>query len=88
MSFRVFIQLKGAKTPCGDGWNQGRSAAPSRSSSPPRHGDFDATPSRMGSRRQSRVARQHSYDDDIKVSGPTGNGGPDLGLGLPSIPRR
>ncbi|KAH8251061.1 hypothetical protein KR026_008483, partial [Drosophila bipectinata] len=80
----------------------GRSMAPSRSNSPPR-GDgheppFGAPLSRMQSRRGSRVARQHSYDDDMKtgpVSGSMGGGGPALGvgvdgagLGIPSMPRR
>lgn len=42
----------------------------------------------MGSRRQSRVARQHSYDDEIKPGAPTGGSQTDLGLGIPCIPRR
>lgn len=65
---------------------KGRSNAPSRSSSPPRRGELEAA-SRIGSRRQSRVARQHSYDDDFKsgdVGGPPG----DVGLGIPNMPRR
>ncbi|XP_054735167.1 regulating synaptic membrane exocytosis protein 2 [Anastrepha obliqua] len=49
----------------------GRSMAPSRSSSPPRQSDLEQQPpfgaplSRIASRRGSRVARQHSYDDDM-----------------------
>ena len=81
------LQLKGGKTPTGDGWGQGQSVAPSRSNSPPRRGELEAA-SRMGSRRQSRVARQHSYDDDIKNAAPTVGSQPDLGLGIPTIPRR
>lgn len=43
----------------------------------------------MGSRRQSRVvARQHSYDDDIKNTLPANGTQNDLGLGIPSMPRR
>ncbi|XP_030372816.1 regulating synaptic membrane exocytosis protein 2 [Scaptodrosophila lebanonensis] len=96
-------QLKGNKTPGGDNdWRGGgRSMAPSRSNSPPR-GDLDpafgAPLSRMQSRRGSRVARQHSYDDDMKspaVGGSMGGGGPALGvgadgsgLGIPAMPRR
>lgn len=49
--------------------------------------DFNAQLSRSGSRRQSRVvARQHSYDDDIKTPEIINN--KDTGLELPSIPRR
>lgn len=95
-------QLKGNKTPGGDGdWRGGRSMAPSRSNSPPRQGEieppFGAPLSRMASRRGSRVARQHSYDDDMKAmsSGstgamgmPLGMGGADMGLGIPAMPRR
>ncbi|EDW78735.2 uncharacterized protein Dwil_GK12542 [Drosophila willistoni] len=93
-------QLKGNKTPGGDGdWRGGgRSMAPSRSNSPPRGGElepaFGAPLSRMQSRRGSRVARQHSYDDDMKT-GPVGGsmpgGGPAAdgpGLGIPAMPRR
>lgn len=91
-SLKELEKLKGSKTPGGsDGeWRKGRSAAPSRSNSPPRRADFDA-PSRSGSRRPSRsMARQHSYDDDIK-SGSNNQSGAnvDLGLGIPSpMPRR
>lgn len=50
--------------------------------------DFNAPLSRAGSRRQSRaVARQHSYDDDIKNAVENINN-KDTGLELPSIPRR
>ncbi|XP_017138602.1 regulating synaptic membrane exocytosis protein 2 isoform X1 [Drosophila miranda] len=80
----------------------GRSMAPSRSNSPPRadgqEPPFGAPLSRMQSRRGSRVARQHSYDDDMKtgtVGGSMGGGGPALGmaadgsgLGIPAMPRR
>ena len=81
-------------------WRRGgRSGAPSRSNSPPRRTDFDAIPAastRIASRRGSRVARQHSYDDDMKSSsnapGTGGGGGvpgsgTDMGLGIPSMPR-
>lgn len=62
--------------------------APSRSESPTRRGEFDG-PSRMGSRRGSRaVARQHSYDDEVKDGAPKGGSQTDLGLGIPVIPRR
>lgn len=86
-SEQLVIQLKGCKTPTGDGWGKGQSTAPSRASSPPRRGELEG-PSRMGSRRQSRVARQHSYDDEIKAAGPGGGSQTDLGLGIPCIPRR
>lgn len=67
------MQLKGNKTPGGDldFRKGGRSMAPSRSSSPPRQSELEQQPpfgaplSRMASRRGSRVARQHSYDDDM-----------------------
>lgn len=50
--------------------------------------DFNAPLSRAGSRRQSRVvARQHSYDDDIKATAENVNN-KDTGLELPTIPRR
>ncbi|KAJ6638210.1 hypothetical protein Bhyg_10943, partial [Pseudolycoriella hygida] len=86
-SLKELEKLKGGKTP-NDEWGRGRSTAPSRSSSPPRRGDFDIPPIRIGSRRQSRVGRQHSYDDEIKIAGPGGGSQTDLGLGIPSIPRR
>ncbi|XP_018795350.1 PREDICTED: regulating synaptic membrane exocytosis protein 1 [Bactrocera latifrons] len=79
----------------------GRSMAPSRSSSPPRQSDLDqqlpfgAPLSRMASRRGSRVARQHSYDDDMNTgglgaaaAGALGMTGGDPGLGIPAMPRR
>lgn len=51
--------------------------------------DFNAPLSRTGSRRQSRVvARQHSYDDDIKASTVENVNNKDTGLELPTIPRR
>lgn len=51
--------------------------------------DFNAPLSRAGSRRQSRVvARQHSYDDDIKASTAENTNNKDTGLELPTIPRR
>lgn len=83
-SLKELEKLKGSKTPSGTDseWRKGRSAAPSRSNSPPRG---------SGSRRGSRVmARQHSYDDDIKAgANAQANANPDLGLGIPSpMPRR
>lgn len=52
-------------------------------------GDLNAQLSRAGSRRQSRVvARQHSYDDDIKASTSEEINKRDIGLELPNIPRR
>lgn len=95
-SLKELEKLKGSKTPGGGGggegeWRKGRSAAPSRSNSPPRKSDFEGPPRGSSSRRGSRaMARQHSYDDDIK-SGATSQalGNPDLGLGIPSpMPRR
>lgn len=78
-------QLKGGKTPTGDGWGKGQSVAPSRSNSPPH---FDG-PSRMGSRRPSRVPRQHSYDDEVLATGPQGGSQTDLGLmSIPTMTRR
>lgn len=52
--------------------------------------DFNAPLSRAGSRRNSTraVARQHSYDDDIKASTVENVNNKDTGLELPSIPRR
>ncbi|XP_046807885.1 uncharacterized protein LOC111685605 isoform X2 [Lucilia cuprina] len=89
-------QLKGNKTPGGDmDWRKGgHSMAPSRSGSPPRQEELSFGPplSRMASRRGSRVARQHSYDDDANATG-TGvagslGAGVDMGLGIPAMPRR
>lgn len=62
---------------------------PARPASPSLRGaDFNAPLSRAGSRRQSRVvARQHSYDDDIKSNSEEINKR-DIGLELPNIPRR
>lgn len=96
-SLKELEKLKGgAKTPSGNGdseWRKGRSAAPSRSNSPPRRSDFDGPQQpRGGSRRGSRcMARQHSYDDDImSAANAQGAANPgDLGLGIPSpMPRR
>lgn len=94
-SLKELEKLKGGgKTPSGTDseWRKGRSAAPSRSNSPPRRSDFDGPPPRGGSRRSSRcMARQHSYDDDIKsAANADGAANPgDLGLGIPSpMPRR
>lgn len=91
-SLKELEKLKGSKTPSGNDseWRKGRSAAPSRSNSPPRRNEFDG---RGGgsSRRSSRcMARQHSYDDDIKsAANAPASGNPDLGLGIPSpMPRR
>ncbi|XP_061402807.1 regulating synaptic membrane exocytosis protein 2, partial [Musca vetustissima] len=90
-------QLKGNKTPGGDGdWRKGgHSMAPSRSNSPPRQEELSFGPplSRMASRRGSRVARQHSYDDEATAAsagGGMGAGGlgADMGLGIPAMPRR
>lgn len=74
----------------GEGEWRGKSAVQSRSNSPPRKGDFDSLltqPSRMASRRGSRVSRQHSYDDE-KNPAPAGVAGNELGLGITNIPRR
>lgn len=76
-------------------WRKGgHSMAPSRSGSPPRQEELSFGPplSRMASRRGSRVARQHSYDDDANataagVAGSLG-AGVDMGLGIPAMPRR
>ena len=81
-------QLKGGGQKSGDtDWARrgGRSGASSRQNSPPRDApQREATRSRRPSR---VVARQHSYDDDVKVS--TGNAAPEGGLGLPApMPRR
>lgn len=85
------FQLKGGgnKTPDPD-WTRGRggrSTANSRQNSPPRDNPAPTIqPSR--SRRASRVARQHSYDDEVKNSLVPNNTG-DTGLGLPApMPRR
>lgn len=90
-SLKELEKLKGAKTPNDEWSNKGRSvansAAGSRANSPPRRIEIEP-PTRVGSRRQSRVSRQHSYDDDIKNAA-INNFASDLGLGLPApIPRR
>jgi hypothetical protein len=84
------LQLKGggSKTPDPD-WTKGRggrSTANSRQNSPPRETAPIIQAPR--SRRGSRVARQHSYDDEVKNTlAPTTTG--DTGLGLPPpMPRR
>lgn len=74
-------------------WRKGgHSMAPSRSGSPPRQEELSFAPplSRMASRRGSRVARQHSYDDDANPAGIAGSlgAGVDMGLGIPAMPRR
>lgn len=88
-SLKELEKLKGAKSP--NEFARGRSNAPSRSNSPPRRNEFEAS-SRVSSRRPSRVvARQHSYDDDIKNAAIAAQAAtnPDLGLGIPSpMPRR
>lgn len=69
----------------------GRSAAQSRSSSPPKKGEFDyliQQNSRSGSRRGSRVSRQRSYDEE-KNAESAGSAGKELGLGITNpAPRR
>uniref|UniRef100_A0A1B0DA95 PDZ domain-containing protein n=1 Tax=Phlebotomus papatasi TaxID=29031 RepID=A0A1B0DA95_PHLPP len=84
--------MKGSKTPNNrdSEWRRGRSVAPSRSSSPPRRGEFDIPPSKLNSRRASRVpVRQHSYDDDVKNSSMGNVSTIEPGLGIPSpMPRR
>lgn len=71
------------------GWNKPGTTNPSRPASPSMRIDFNAPLSRAGSRRQSRVvARQHSYDDDIKASTVESINNKDTGLELPNIPRR
>uniref|UniRef100_A0A6P7GCU9 Uncharacterized protein LOC114335964 n=1 Tax=Diabrotica virgifera virgifera TaxID=50390 RepID=A0A6P7GCU9_DIAVI len=90
-SLKELEKLKGtgAKTPDPD-WTRnrgGRSAACSRQNSPPR--EIPAVgPTAPRSRRASRVARQHSYDDEVKNSiAPSANA--DNGLSLPApMPRR
>ncbi|XP_055690585.1 regulating synaptic membrane exocytosis protein 1 [Lutzomyia longipalpis] len=91
-SLKELEKLKGSKTPNRDNeWRRGRSVAPSRSSSPPRRdSQFDIPPSKLNSRRASRVpVRQHSYDDDVKNSSMGNVSTIDPGLGIPSpMPRR
>ncbi|RZC36474.1 hypothetical protein BDFB_003769, partial [Asbolus verrucosus] len=89
-SLKELEKLKGggAKTPDPD-WTKGRggrSTACSRQNSPPRESAPIIQAPR--SRRGSRVARQHSYDDEVKSTlAPTTTG--DTGLGLPApMPRR
>lgn len=73
--------------------------APSRSVSPPRYEDLTAPLIRFGSRRPSRVSRQHSYEDEPSGSGPDLSSAMGLsamagvpsetgGLGMPVIARR
>lgn len=90
-SLKELEKLKGANTPSSDtDWRrQGRSTAPSRSSSPPKYGDLEGGASRVASRRQSRVSRQRSYDEDIKATSVNNVPQTELGLGLPApMPRR
>ncbi|XP_074034299.1 regulating synaptic membrane exocytosis protein fife [Leptinotarsa decemlineata] len=64
----------------------GRSQASSRQNSPPR--ETTAAPIAPRSRRASRVARQHSYDEEVK-SGAAPANNVDNGLALPPpMPRR
>ncbi|XP_060519532.1 regulating synaptic membrane exocytosis protein 1 isoform X2 [Cylas formicarius] len=94
-SLKELEKLKGGgnKTP-DPNWNRGggRSTAGSRQNSPPR--DITAPGQVSRSRRPSRVARQHSYDDEVKNAMAAGGGGAaaapgETGLGLPApIPRR
>lgn len=85
------LQLKGggSKTPDSD-WNRGRggrSTSNSRQNSPPRETAPGVQPPR--SRRGSRVARQHSYDDEVKIALAPVTSAADSGLGLPApMPRR
>ncbi|CAH1169580.1 unnamed protein product, partial [Phaedon cochleariae] len=86
-SLKELEKLKGggAKTPDPD-WSRrgGRSQACSRQNSPPR----DA-PTAPRSRRASRVARQHSYDDEVKAALQNPGSTTDNGLALPApMPRR
>ena len=88
-SLKELEKLKGggSKTPN----PEFRSTSNSRSNSPPRCSRIEIEPpTRQGSRRQSRVSRQHSYDDDIKNAASANNFPGDTGLGLvmPAIPRR
>lgn len=90
MNKYLHLQLKGggSKTPDPD-WTKGRggrSTAASRQNSPPR--ETAPVIQAPRSRRGSRVARQHSYDDEVKNTlVPTTAG--ESGLGLPPpMPRR
>ncbi|XP_048525031.1 regulating synaptic membrane exocytosis protein 1 [Dendroctonus ponderosae] len=91
-SLKELEKLKGggSKTPDSD-WNRGgRSRGGSRANSPPR--SSDVLPPAPRSRRASRVARQHSYDDEVKATllpGGSSPGGGESGLALPPpMPRR
>ncbi|XP_066260247.1 regulating synaptic membrane exocytosis protein 2 isoform X2 [Euwallacea similis] len=93
-SLKELEKLKGggSKTPDSD-WTRGggRSRAGSRANSPPKTSDI--LPAAPRSRRASRVARQHSYDDEVKATllpgGGGGGQGSEGGLGLPApMPRR
>lgn len=88
--FLSTFQLKGGgiKTPDPD-WSrnrEGRSAAPSRQSSPPRvEPPINPVPR---ARRGSRLPRQHSYDDEVKSNLVPINQA-ETGLNLPpQMPRR
>ncbi|CAG9763892.1 unnamed protein product [Ceutorhynchus assimilis] len=91
-SLKELEKLKGgggSKTPDPD-WTRGgggRSRAGSRSNSPPKVVS-DVLPQIPRSRRASRVARQHSYDDEVKAA-LLPDAAPDAGLNLPPpMPRR
>ncbi|KAK9744924.1 hypothetical protein QE152_g7434 [Popillia japonica] len=87
-SLKELEKLKGAGQKSGDpdwGRRGGRSGATSRQNSPPRETAIrEATRSRRASR---AIARQHSYDDEVK---PTAQPAQEpAGLGLPApMPRR
>lgn len=64
-------------------WDDNRNVVPGRIEIEP--------PTRAGSRRQSRVSRQHSYDDDLQKNAIANSLVTETDLGLPisgSIPRR
>lgn len=87
-SLKELEKLKGAKTSDTE-WKKGHSAAPSRSASPPRRAELETAASRIASRRPSmRMARQRSYDDEIKlINNEQNKMEPSLGLPAP-MPRR
>lgn len=86
-SLKELEKLKGAKAADSD-WRKGHSAAPSRSSSPPRRMELETATSRIASRRPSmRMTRQRSYDDEIKSNNESKVMEPSLGLPAP-MPRR
>ncbi|XP_044762020.1 regulating synaptic membrane exocytosis protein 1 isoform X2 [Coccinella septempunctata] len=84
------LKVGGTKTPDTDwtrGRGAGRSTANSRANSPPREQTTTVLPPTQRSRRGSRVARQRSYDEEVKNSIAPGNAEPGLGL-PPPMPRR